>query len=181
MAAPTHPLQPLLRSAAGAGSVLVMRHALAPGTFDPPGFTLGDCSTQRNLDSAGRRQARQIGDWFVQRQLRPARLRSSPWCRCMETAQLAFGEPFGEPVQAWSPLGSPSAGTEAANQQALAQLRAELAVLARRRAGFEVWVTHMFVISALVGGGAQSGEAVLLGVQPDGTPRVIERWAEVAF
>lgn len=178
--APAPALHRLLRSAAGAGSVLVLRHALAPGTFDPPGFVLGDCSTQRNLDSAGRRQAGQIGDWFLQRQLRPARLRSSPWCRCLETARLAFGEPFGQPVEAWAPLGSPSAGTEAVNAQGLAQLRAELAALAQRRAGFEVWVTHMFVISALVGGGVQPGEALLLGVEPDGTPRVIERWAEVA-
>jgi len=38
----------------------------------------------------------------------------------------------------------------------------------------------MFVISALVGGGAESGEALLLGVQPDGSPRVIGRWAELA-
>ena len=27
------------------GVVVALRHALAPGTFDPPGFTIGDCST----------------------------------------------------------------------------------------------------------------------------------------
>ncbi|HBS77726.1 MAG TPA: histidine phosphatase family protein, partial [Pseudomonas sp.] len=34
-------------------AVLLMRHALAPGTGDPPGFVLEDCTTQRNLDQAG--------------------------------------------------------------------------------------------------------------------------------
>lgn len=32
----------------------MLRHAIAPGTGDPPGFTLGDCATQRNLDDRGR-------------------------------------------------------------------------------------------------------------------------------
>ena|SRR5690554_6184882 len=39
-------------------AVLMMRHALAPGTGDPGGFDLEDCSTQRNLNSVGREQAR---------------------------------------------------------------------------------------------------------------------------
>lgn len=39
-------------------AVLLMRHAIAPGTGDPANFQLGDCSTQRNLDQAGREQAR---------------------------------------------------------------------------------------------------------------------------
>ena len=43
------------------GVVALFRHALAPGTFDPPGFRLGDCGTQRNLNDEGRAQARRIG------------------------------------------------------------------------------------------------------------------------
>src|SRR5689334_2974247 len=35
----------------GGGMVVLLRHAQAPGTGDPPGFRLGDCSTQRNLSS----------------------------------------------------------------------------------------------------------------------------------
>ena len=44
------------------GAIAIMRHALAPGTGDPTGFTLGDCTTQRNLNDAGRAQARRTGD-----------------------------------------------------------------------------------------------------------------------
>ena len=47
------------------GVVVAFRHALAPGTFDPPGFRLGDCSTQRNLSAEGREQARRMGAWFA--------------------------------------------------------------------------------------------------------------------
>ena len=60
--------------------VVAFRHALAPGTFDPPQFKAGDCSTQRNLSDEGRDQARRIGAWFRQQALVPAAVRSSPWC-----------------------------------------------------------------------------------------------------
>jgi hypothetical protein len=170
-AAPSEAAEQALRRGLAAGGVLMFRHALAPGTFDPPEFKLGDCATQRNLNDEGRRQARQIGAWFAARQLRPTRVRSSPWCRCLETARLAFGDP----VDAWAALGSPRAGRDEANAQALAQLRAGLAPVVNRRSGFEVWVTHMFVFSALLGEGAGSGDAVLLGLADDGAPRVITR------
>jgi len=38
-------------------SVLLMRHALAPGIGDPAGYKLQDCKSQRNLDATGRAQA----------------------------------------------------------------------------------------------------------------------------
>lgn len=169
--APEDALQQALHGAQVAGGVLMFRHALAPGTFDPPGFELGDCATQRNLSDEGRHQARQLGAWFAARQLRPTRVRSSPWCRCLETARLAFGAR----VEPWAALGSPRAGDEAANAQALAQLREGLATVVKRGAGFEVWVTHMFVFSALLGEGAGSGEGALLGLGEAGAPRVIVR------
>ena len=46
------------------GHFAMVRHALAPGGGDPKEFTLGDCSTQRNLNDVGRAQARRIGDAF---------------------------------------------------------------------------------------------------------------------
>lgn len=170
-AAPGEGLEQALRGAQAAGGVLMFRHALAPGTFDPPGFKLGDCTTQRNLNDEGRRQARQLGAWFAARQLRPARVRSSPWCRCVDTARLAFGDR----VEPWAALGSPRAGSEETNAQALAQLREGLTQVVKRRAGIEVWVTHMFVFSALLGEGAGSGEGVLLALGEDGAPRVVAR------
>ncbi|MBI5258081.1 MAG: histidine phosphatase family protein [Burkholderiales bacterium] len=170
-AAPGDALVRALRGAQAGGGVLMLRHALAPGTFDPPGFRLGDCATQRNLDDEGRRQARHLGAWCAAHKLRPTRVRSSPWCRCLETATLAFGD-RAEP---WAALGSPRAGDEAGNAQALAQLHAGLASVVTRRTGLEVWVTHMFVFSALLGEGAGVGEGALLGLGDGGAPRVIAR------
>ncbi|MCW5665724.1 MAG: histidine phosphatase family protein [Piscinibacter sp.] len=136
------------------GVVIAFRHALAPGTFDPPGFRLGDCSTQRNLNEDGRAQARRIGAWFAARGLVPARVRSSPWCRCVDTAQLAFGA-----AEPWAALGSPRGASETTNAESLEALRRAVAA---RREGIEVWVTHMFVLSALVGEGSASGEGLVL-------------------
>lgn len=154
--ASARPADPAMLMRSG-GLVLVLRHALAPGTFDPPGFQLGDCSTQRQLDNTGRAQATQIGQWLAQRGLRPSRVRSSPWCRCLETAQLAFGR-----AEPWAALGSPTMAdptTRSANQRNLQQALASASLQPGR---FEAWVTHQFVITELVGGGAAPGDGLLL-------------------
>ena len=69
-------------------SLIIMRHADAPGFSDPPGYRLNDCSTQRNLGDDGRKQATEIGQWLAAQGIKEARVFSSPWCRCMETATL---------------------------------------------------------------------------------------------
>lgn len=70
------------------GHIALMRHALAPGTGDPPHFKLGDCTTQRNLSAAGRAQATRIGERFRANGIKSARVLSSQWCRCIDTAEL---------------------------------------------------------------------------------------------
>lgn len=149
------------------GVVVAFRHALAPGTFDPPGFRLDDCRTQRNLSDEGRAQARRIGEWFRDRKLQPARVRSSPWCRCVDTAEAAFGR-----AERWAALGSPRAGTEQTNAASLAALRQALADAARRGTGFEAWVTHMFVLADLTGSNTASGEGLVLAAGADGAVRI---------
>lgn len=153
------------------GVVLALRHALAPGTFDPPGFKLGQCSTQRNLSEEGRAQARRIGQWLAQRQLQPAAVRSSPWCRCMDTAQLAFGQ-----AEAWAALGSPRGADETTNRASLQQLGQALAARAQQPGRFEVWVTHQFVLNDFVGVSTSSGEGLVLQAAADANrPRVLGR------
>src|SRR5215211_8168452 len=70
------------------GHVALMRHADAPGAGDPPGFKLNDCTTQRNLSDRGRADAKAVGDRLRAEGVRVAKLLSSPWCRCLETAQI---------------------------------------------------------------------------------------------
>ena len=72
---------------------MLMRHALTtPGAGDPPGMRLDDCTTQRNLSDEGRRHARAVGAALREHGIPVDRLLTSPWCRCIETARLVFGE-----------------------------------------------------------------------------------------
>lgn len=102
------------------GTLLLMRHAQTePGTGDPPGFTLSECSTQRNLSPAGRAQAQRIGALLRERGVAVAEARSSRWCRCLETARLAFGE-----ARPWPMIDSlfRDAGPRAAQRAAVLEL-----------------------------------------------------------
>lgn len=154
------------------GVVLAMRHALAPGTFDPPGFTPGDCATQRNLSDEGRAQARRSGARLRAAGLQPAAVRSSPWCRCLDTATLAFGR-----AEPWAALGSPRGVEERTYATQIVELRQALAAATAQAGRFEVWVTHMFVLADLVGTGSSSGEGLILRAGADGRPQLLARLA----
>ena len=72
------------------GKLIFIRHAYAPGNGDPAGFNLNDCSTQRNLSEDGRKQAQHIGEFFTKNKIEIDKVLSSEWCRCKETAKIAF-------------------------------------------------------------------------------------------
>ena len=59
-------------------------------TTDP--VKLADCSLQRRLDERGRNDARAIGAVFRSRGIPVAEVLSSPYCRTLATARLAFGD-----------------------------------------------------------------------------------------
>ena len=68
--------------------ILLMRHADAPGYGDPQNYQISQCSTQRNLGDLGRKQAKNTGDWLSSQGIGQAKVYSSPWCRCIDTAKL---------------------------------------------------------------------------------------------
>ena len=72
------------------GKLIFIRHAYAPGNGDPADFNLNDCSTQRNLSEDGRKQAQRIGEFFNKNKIEIDKVLSSEWCRCKETAKIAF-------------------------------------------------------------------------------------------
>jgi len=72
------------------GKLIFIRHAYAPGSGDPDNFNLNDCSTQRNLSEEGRKQAEYIGEFFRNKKIKIDQVLSSEWCRCKETAKIAF-------------------------------------------------------------------------------------------
>ena len=137
------------------GGVLLIRHASTePGLGDPAGFTIGQCQTQRNLSEAGRAQARALGAWFARHGLPVQAVLSSQWCRCLDTAQLAFGR-----VQAWPALNSTFDGQGQPEAQ-LRELRQRLAGV--REGTLEVWVTHQVIMTALTGAYPAMAEGFLV-------------------
>jgi len=126
------------------GQVIMLRHAGTDRTFgDPPGFRLEDCSTQRNLTAEGREQARRLGEVFQARGVVVGRVLSSQWCRCLETARLAFGR-----VEPWPAL---NGGPRDAERVA-ARVRDVRALLATPPVGGNlVLVTHGFNIRDTIG------------------------------
>jgi phosphohistidine phosphatase SixA len=148
------------------GAVALMRHARAPGTGDPPNFTLGDCTTQRNLDERGRAQARRIGEAFRQRGIAVDRVLTSAWCRCRETAELLDLAP----VERLTALNSFFRNRE----QREPRTQATRAFLAAAPDDERlVLVTHFVNISALTGRTTRSGEMVVVEVAEDGTVTVL--------
>ena len=72
------------------GFLIFIRHAYAPGNGDPANFDINDCSTQRNLSELGRKQSNKIGNFFKKNLIPINLVISSEWCRCKETALIAF-------------------------------------------------------------------------------------------
>lgn len=144
-----------LAAQARQGGVLLLRHASTePGLGDPPGVTLGQCRTQRNLSAAGRAEAQAIGEWFRRHGLRAQAVRSSQWCRCLDTARLAFGH-----VEEWPALNSTFDGQGQPEQQ-LRALRDRLQQLPPQK--LEVWVTHQVIMTALTDAYPSMGEGFLI-------------------
>lgn len=124
------------------GCVVVLRHAsTVPGVGDPPAFQLGNCSTQRNLSADGQAEARRIGEWFRRHGLAPRVVLTSAWCRCIDTAELAFGR-----HTPWAALNS-SFGDRYPATDTTPSLRQALCAVPQGQ--FEVWVTHQVNITAL--------------------------------
>jgi broad specificity phosphatase PhoE len=143
------------------GTVVIVRHSYAPGTFDPPDARLDDCSTQRNLDENGRAQARRIGEAFRKNGIAVGTVLSSPRCRCLDTARLAFGK-----VEAWGVLQG-SLRDHELRQRQLVEMRK--AIAAHREGPPLVLVTHGSVVSDLTGLGVRMGTFVVLRRTADGT------------
>ena len=142
------------------GAIVLFRHANAPGVGDPPGFKLRDCSTQRNLDDAGRAQARRIGEAFRTRKVAVRAVHTSRWCRARDTAELAFpGLVREQPLfDSFFNERQDEPAKTAAARTFLSQWKGP---------GVLVVTTHQVNITALTGLGAASGEGVVVRVSED--------------
>ena len=154
----------LWQSLAKGGYVLLIRHASTEaGSGDPPGFRLDDCGTQRNLSAAGRAEAAALGAAFRAHRVPVGEVRASPWCRCLDTARLAFGTAV-TPWPALSSLYKDSRDEVGQRREVIAYARTMLP------GSNLVLVTHNFNIRSLVGVSPEQAEVVVARVvsQVDG-------------
>jgi phosphohistidine phosphatase SixA len=88
-----------LSEALGAGGlVLYFRHADTGPAYPEQGVDLDRCESQRNLNDKGRAEARDIGEQFRRLRVPVGEVLTSQFCRCRETAELAFGKASVAPV-----------------------------------------------------------------------------------
>jgi len=144
--------------------VLLMRHADAPGYGDPAGYVISQCSTQRNLDDYGKRQAKAIGMWLASQGIQKADVFSSPWCRCLDTATLLNKGPIKI---------EPSLGSFFDNMSLEKKQTKELeglikSELSRQSKGPVILVTHHVNIQAFTGKVVGVGDMVLVKVNKNG-------------
>ena len=146
------------------GVIVLMRHAqTVSGTGDPPGFRLDQCDTQRNLSATGRAQATRIGEAFRAARARVDEVRASAWCRCVDTANLAFGQ-----HRVWAPINSFFQQGDRERQTADAMQSLHL----HQKPHNLVLVTHQVNITTLTGAYTAMGETLLTRVDPANTARL---------
>jgi phosphohistidine phosphatase SixA len=136
--------------------VALMRHADAPGGVgDPAGFRVDDCATQRNLSAKGRADAIRIGARLRSEGIAVAKILSSPWCRCTETATL---------LELGSVEAEPTFGNVVVLRDQSEALRAGARAVIDRWTGNGILlvVTHGANIQALTGIQPASGEIVVV-------------------
>lgn len=149
------------------GHIAIVRHAEAPGVGDPNNFELGDCSTQRTLNEAGRAQARAIGQAMRDAGVEIDRVLTSQWCRARNTAKLMDLRP----VEDMPALNSFFRNRQSEDAQ-LDKIRAFLADLPEDER--VVMVTHQVNITALTKAFTREGEILILDPADDGSVEVVD-------
>ena len=137
--------------------ILLIRHSKAPGSGDPEGFNLKDCTTQRNLSEKGINQSKKIGKLFKKNKIRVDRVLSSQWCRCKDTAKIAFNN--YEEFSALNSTFQPPYDKNAEKQ--INELKNFIQNWKGNGTNL-VLVTHYVIIAALTNVAPRSGEIIIV-------------------
>jgi len=169
----------LLTALRGGGFIIYVRHADTDHQQkDVRPLKLADCTQQRNLTDRGREHARAIGAAIRALAIPVGPVLASPYCRTVETAELAFGaaeraDALRDPGRA--PAGSP---------ERFPALRALLSAAAPAGTN-EILVGHAYPFYSLVGGQfLDEGQAAVVRPQGAGFEVVarvgLKEWHELA-
>lgn len=138
------------------GYVILMRHATADKSKkNAHVLNLNDCSVQRILSPLGREESLWIGNAFRNQSVPIASIFTSKYCRCKDTATLAF-----QSAISWSPLNLLDALPNEARE-------AQTDIVTQRIAAYRglkniIMVTHQPNITALIFEVVEPGEFLVL-------------------
>ena len=145
----------ILNSLKEGKKIIFIRHAIAPGNGDPDNFDINDCETQRNLSEKGIEQSKNIGIFFEENKIKIDKILSSEWCRCKDTAKIAFNN-----FETFDALNSFYDEKFAQNEDM------QIKNLKKYIKSWEsdknlILVTHFVVISSILNVGISSGEMII--------------------
>jgi phosphohistidine phosphatase SixA len=163
------------------GYVIYFRHADTGPAYMEQGVDLARCETQRNLNDNGKQEAKLIGSAFRRLAIPVGEVRTSEFCRCKETARLAFGGFDIEPMLTGVSRSADAAPRRQQGVKALKNMLATPPAPGRNAVlvshGFNLWDAEGFHLGT-------QGEAAIY--KPDGTggyalvARVLPReWAQL--
>ena len=125
------------------GMVVLLRHTHVDMREGIGHLALGNCAEEVNLSPRGVEQAKRIGEAFRAHGVQVGEVRTSPYCRCIDTGKLAFGR--ATPVQYLMPPGVLSEPQAKSNQERVLQ-----DILEHRSSSNLVMITHDLNISNIV-------------------------------
>ena len=145
------------------GHVIYFRHADTGPPYMEQGVDLARCETQRNLNANGRQETKLIGSAFRRLGIPVGNVRASEFCRCKETAELAFGRFDIEPGLTGVSRSAEAAGRRGQAVKALKNLLATEPATGSNSVlvshGFNLWDAEGFHLGT-------QGEAAIY--RPDG-------------
>jgi phosphohistidine phosphatase SixA len=141
------------------GKVILLRHTHVDIREGMGRLSPGKCAEEVNLSSRGLEQAKRIGEAFRARGIAVGEVLTSPYCRCIDTGQIAFGRAI--PVQYLMPPGVVSDSQAKSNDERVLQ-----EILKHRDSSNLVMITHDLNIANVVFEPPVMGEFFV--VQPNG-------------
>ena len=149
--------------------VVLMRNAESSGNRDGNNMlswdVTGNCNGESTLTNEGKAHARKIGTAFTRHGIRP-KVISSPMCRCIETAEIAFGEYLTDPELRQKPP------EDTRGQDSFRAKSSELFSMYRGSAPI-VFVNHRPNIDALTMELIEIGELLIGTVTEDGEVELV--------
>tara|TARA_A100000164_G_scaffold136310_1_gene121029 strand:+ start:286 stop:834 length:549 start_codon:yes stop_codon:yes gene_type:complete len=145
----------ILNSLKEGKKIIFIRHAIAPGNGDPDNFNINDCKTQRNLSEEGVEQSKNIGIFFEENKIKIDKILSSEWCRCKDTAKIAFNN-----FETFDSLNSFYDEKFAQNEDIQIQ-NLKKYIKSWKSDKNLILVTHFVVISSILNVGISSGEMII--------------------